>query len=480
MKNTERVQTCYEALNQGDVEKAISFFAKDIAWSYPNGMGEPSADGVRHGADEVRDLLLRNRERFSLFRFAPQEYLDFGDRVVVFGNQRSRGRSTELECTVEFAHSWRLDDGKVTHFTDYHDSVQERQVLSPQEVPAPDPLDGMWHVIRTGLGFWDAKVLMAAMELGVFADLAERPGPTPDELTSRLGLHPRGARDFFDALVALRLLNRDGGRYYNTGATNVHLNPARPEMDVGGLLGFVHGKFYETWKDLPTALRTGEPQSDITAGGMDAFEALYADPERVRRFQRAMHGGSLGAKLVIADKFPWAKYRTVADIGSVAGPLLIRLLTARPHLRGIGFDLPPVEPWFEQAVAEAGLSDRLTFVAGDFFSDPMPSADVIVLGHVLHDWDLPTKRMLLDKAFEALPPGGAVVVYDSMIDDDRKENIHGLLTSLHMLLVSPGGFDYTGQDCLDWLTDAGFQGCHVVHLAGPESLAAGFKPSTDT
>jgi SAM-dependent methyltransferase len=341
----------------------------------------------------------------------------------------------------------------------------------------PDPLEGMWHIIRTGLGFWDARVLMAAIELGVFAELAERPGATVDELTERLGLHPRGARDFFDALVALRLLNKEGDRYHNTGATNVHLNPARPEMDVSGMLGFIHGRFYEEWSKLPASLRTGEPQSDITAGGKDAFAALYADRERVRRFQRAMHGSSLGAKLVIADKFPWDKYRTVADIGSVAGPLLIRLLTAHPHLHGIGFDLPPVQPWFEEAVDHAGLSDRCRFQAGDFFADPMPSADVVVLGHVLHDWDLPTKRKLLDKAYEALPPGGAVVVYDNMIDDERRENVHGLLTSLHMLLVSPGGFDYTGEDCLSWLADAGFEGGQVVHLAGPESLAAGYKPS---
>ncbi|GAB3435957.1 methyltransferase [Flindersiella endophytica] len=477
--NTEQIRSCYDAVNRGDLDSALRRFASDAEFAVAGEAEDAPLGGARHGRREVQTFLRQAHTVLSELHATPEEFLESGDRVVVLGTQQLRDGSTGRECAVEFAHAWRLHDGKIVEFTDYHDTAKVRRRLGGAEANTDaesDPLRGLWDVVHTGLGFWDAGVLMSAVQLGVFADLARRPDATLDELTERLGLHPRGARDFLDALVALRLLEREGGRYRNTAAAGTYLDPAKPESDVSGFLGFVHGRFYQTWADLPQALLTGEPQSDITAGGMDAFKALYADPERVRRFQRAMHGASLGAKLVLSEKFPWDKYHTVADIGSVAGPLLIRLASRHRHLRGIGFDLPPVQPWFEEAVTEAGLASRLRFQAGDFFTHPLPSADVIVLGHVLHDWDLSTKKTLLGKAFAALPPGGAVLVYDGMIDDDRRENIHGLLTSLHMLLVSPGGYDYTSADCLGWLRETGFEACYAERLAGPESMVVGHKP----
>lgn len=163
----------------------------------------------------------------------------------------------------------------------------------------------------------------------------------------------------------------------------------------------------------------------------------------------------------------------MADIGTAQGALLRTVLETNPHLHGTGFDLPAVEPIFTEY--SAPVEDRSTFHPGDFFTDPLPEADVLVLGHILHDWDLPTKLMLLRKAHDALPDGGAILIYESLIDDDRRTNLGGLLMSLNMLIETPGGFDYTAADLRTWLTDTGFHDPVTEHLIGPESMVWALK-----
>jgi len=113
--------------------------------------------------------------------------------------------------------------------------------------------------------------------------------------------------------------------------------------------------------------------------------------------------------------------------------------------------------------------------AGDFFADPLPRADVLVMGHILHDWDLDEKRLLLQKAYDALAAGGALIVYDAIIDDERRGNAFGLLMSLNMLIETPGGFDYTGADCCAWMQQTGFRDTYVEHLVGPDSMVVAIK-----
>jgi hypothetical protein len=202
---------------------------------------------------------------------------------------------------------------------------------------------------------------------------------------------------------------------------------------------------------------------------------VYETPERLRSFLRAMTGHSMPSALAIARQFPWSRYKTVADIGPAEGCLLVQVALANPDLRGEGFDLPQVREPFADYVTSFGLQDRIKFRAGDFFKEPLPSADVLVMGMILHDWDLATKRMLLRKAYEALPRGGALLVYEHLIDDDRRENQAGLLMSLHMLLETQGGFDYTGADCRGWMREAGFTLTYVEPLTGIESMVVGIK-----
>jgi precorrin-6B methylase 2 len=314
------------------------------------------------------------------------------------------------------------------------------------------------------------------VELGVSTTLAQSGPLDADALTKRLSLHERSARDFLDALVALGLLGRDEqGRYANTAETGLFLDRAKPSY-VGGLLHMANDRLYPFWGNLTEALRTGQPQNEIKQGGDNPFEAIYADPQRLRLFLGAMTGISLGTAQVIAHKFPWHKYRSFIDVGCAQGALPVQVAQAHPHLSGGGFDLPPVGPVFEDYVASFGLQERLRFHPGDFTAaDPLPAADVLVMGHILHDWNLEEKRALLRKAHAALPVGGALIVYEALIDDERRRNAFGLLMSLNMLIETPGGFDFTGADCQGWMREAGFTETYVDPLAGPDAMVVGIK-----
>lgn len=328
-------------------------------------------------------------------------------------------------------------------------------------------------IMKIGMGFWASKTLLSAVELGLFSLLATAPADL-ETLQARLKLHPRSARDFLDALVALKMLERDNGIYRNAPDTDLFLDKAKPSY-IGGILEMANSRLYGFWGSLTEALQTGQLQNEGKHGG-DFFSAIYASPEGLRGFLGAMSGISAGAAQALAAKFDWKPYETVMDVGAAQGMVPVTLARAHPHLSGIGFDLPAVQPVFEEFVAQQGLKDRVRFQPGNFFETPLPSADVIVMGHILHDWDLPQKKMLLAKAFAALSKGGALIVYEALIDDNRSENAFGLLMSLNMLIETQGGFDYTGADCQSWMRDAGFVSTRVEPLVGPDSMVIGYKP----
>ena len=328
-------------------------------------------------------------------------------------------------------------------------------------------------IMQLGLGFWGSKTLLSAIELGLFTELAEAP-LSALELTARLKLHTRSARDFLDALVALGMLEREYELYRNTPATDLFLDRSKLSY-LGGLLEMANERLYPFWGTLTEGLRTGLPQNEMKTGGAGLFETIYGNPERLRLFLGAMTGLSMGASQAIAQKFPWKKYQTVVDVGGAQGGLLVQLCLAHPHLSGTNFDLAVVGPVFEEYVAAHGLKDRLSFQSGDFFNEPLPRADVITMGHILHDWNLDEKRMLLGKAYQALAEGGSLIVFEALIDDERRQNTFGLLMSLNMLIETPGGFDYTGKDCSAWMREAGFRETRVEHLAGPDSMVVGIK-----
>jgi hypothetical protein len=303
-------------------------------------------------------------------------------------------------------------------------------------------------IMQLGFGYWGSKALLSAVELGLFTELAKGPLALED-LRARLNLHPRSARDFLDALVALGMLRRERGTYANTPATDRYLDRAKPTY-MGGMLEMMSARLFRFWADLTEGLKTGEPQNEAKHGG-DLFDTLYRDPKRLEQFLSAMTGLSLGIAHAMAMKFPWPRYQSFVDIGVAQGGLPVVLARTHEHLTGIGADLPVVGPIFQKYVASHGLQDRLQFAALDFFREPLPRADVVVMGHILHDWDLPAKKMLVAKAYDALPAGGAFIVFEALIDDERRSNAFGLLMSLNMLVETRGGFDYTGADCAAWM-----------------------------
>lgn len=326
--------------------------------------------------------------------------------------------------------------------------------------------------MQLGLGFWGSKALLTAVELGVFTELARSPLDA-ETLRAQLKIHARGAHDFFDTLVALGMLQREDGKYHNAPETDLFLDRAKPSY-IGGLLEMANARLYRYWGNLTAALQSGEPQNEIKRAS-DPFAELYADPARLKQFLSAMTGISMGAAKALAQSFPWKKFKTFLDIGGAQGCVSVQLALAHPHLTGGEFDLPVVGPIFEEYVQSFKLASRLKFRPGNFFTEPLPSADVIVMGHILHDWDLEQKRMLIAKAYAALPPGGAFIVYEAIIDDDRRRNTFGLLMSLNMLIETKGGFDYTGADCRGWMHDAGFKETRVEPLCGPDSMVIGLK-----
>lgn len=329
------------------------------------------------------------------------------------------------------------------------------------------------HIMQIGMGFMAAKTLLSAVEMGLFTELAQHP-ENLEAVQSRLGLHPRAARDFLDTLVALGLLERNDGIYSNTRDTGVFLDKRKPSY-IGGILEMANLRLYGYWSHLTEAARTGQPQNEVRGGGQPLFETLYADPARLKGFLKAMTGISHGSALAIAEKFPFKNYKTVCDVGTAQGDTAAQIALAHPHLNVFGFDLPEVGPIFEEYVAQLGLKGRLTFSPGSFFDHPLPKVDVIVMGHILHDWDLDKKKMIMRKAYDALPSGGAYVVYEAIIDDDRRKNAFGLIMSLNMLIETYGGFDYTGADCQSWMREIGFKETRVEHLVGPDSMVIGIK-----
>jgi hypothetical protein len=282
-------------------------------------------------------------------------------------------------------------------------------------------------IMQVGIGFCASKILLSAVEMEVFTELARQPEDL-ETLRGRLGLHPRSARDFFDALTAMGFLTRANGKYSNAPETDLFLDKHKPSY-IGGILQMANQRLYGHWNNLTTGLRTGKPQNEAKdlPEGESPFSALYADPARLKGFLAAMTGISHGSNMAIARQFPWSQYQSFADIGTAQGDLAVQIATANPHLAGNGYDLPEVGPVFEEYVEQNGLSGRLKFVGGSFFEDALPKVDVITMGHILHDWNLDEKMMLIRKAYDAVPPGGALVAYDAVIDDDRSKNVFGLI-----------------------------------------------------
>jgi len=337
----------------------------------------------------------------------------------------------------------------------------------------PDPS----HILDTGFAFWRSKVLLTAVELGLFTVLGNR-AMTAAELGEALHLDRRGTYDFFDALVSLGFLERAGdgeaGRYRNTAETGHFLDKNSSEY-VGGILEMLSARLFRFWGDLRQGLETGEPQNEIRHSQKSIFDELYGDEAKLEQFIAAMSGVSRPNFRALAEAYDFSQHSSLCDVGGSSGLLSIMVAERHPRIRCTWFDLPAVEPIARRSIERAGLADRIATASGDFFADPLPKADVVTMGMILHDWDLAKKMHLIRAAYDALPKGGVFIVVENLIDDARRENSHGLLMSLNMLIEFGDAFDFTGADFRGWCEEAGFERVEILSLGGPCSAGVAYK-----
>lgn len=331
--------------------------------------------------------------------------------------------------------------------------------------------------MRIASGYGVSKALLSAVGLGLYTRLADGP-LTLDEIMSEFGLLRRPAMDFLDLLVSVDLLARDGdgagARYRNTDATAAFLDRNKPGY-IGGIIELWDRRNYRFWADITEAFKTGKAQNETKHSDGSFFETLYADPARLEAFMAAMNGSSIRNFETLARRFPFADYRTLTDVGGADALLSRSVASAHPHLRCTSFDLPVVTEIAVRKIAAAGLSERIEAVAGDFFADPLPEADVITMGMILHDWNLERKKLLIQKAYDALPEGGAFVAIEALIDDARRSNTFALFMSLTMLMEFGDAFDFTGAEFISWCREAGFDRFEFIPLEGPSSAAVAYK-----
>lgn len=332
-------------------------------------------------------------------------------------------------------------------------------------------------IMDTGMGFWASKVLLTAVNIGLFTRLGRGPA-SAEKLKIKLGLHERNLYDFLDSLVAMGFLQRKGLKetalYSNTPETDLYLDKNKSTY-IGSILEMCNNRLYGFWNNLEDGLRTGKPQNEVRGGNKPFFEVLYSDEKRLREYARAMGGFQMGNFMTFAREFDFSEYGTLCDIGGAGGNLATQVAASHPHMRCMTFDLPEVSAIARENIERLDFTPKVKVVEGDFEKDEFPKADVITFGLILHGLGTEGKKNLIGKAFKSLPDGGALVVIENIIDDDRRTNAFGLLTSLNMLIETYDGSDFTAYDFDKWAKEAGFTRTVKMPLTGPTSAVIAYK-----
>lgn len=328
------------------------------------------------------------------------------------------------------------------------------------------------RLFQVANGFCTAKILLTALDIGLF-ELLERGGRTEAGIRTALTLSPRASWHFLNSLVWLGFLRREGEIYHNSAVASECLVSGRPGY-MGGFLSRANSLFYPAWDRFEEALRTGKPVTSQSEEST-AYEQMTEDQEQLRSFLDMMDAMNAPLGPELAAVLDWRSYRSVLDCGGARGNLVANILKVHGHLEAGVFDRPRVQPIFDEHMESVGLSGSVRFHSGDFFRDPLPPAEVLIFGHVLHDWSPEQRRELVHKAYEAVVPGGMLVIYDPMVDDELAKPMN-LVISLNLLLTTEGGSEYPSADCLEWMTDAGFERITTRPLGDNDTLVVGHKP----
>ncbi|MDE5119649.1 MAG: methyltransferase [Trichodesmium sp. St19_bin1] len=340
--------------------------------------------------------------------------------------------------------------------------------------PSPD------MIMQVGTGFWASKILLTAVHFELFSHLSQQGSMSANAIKSTLKLNctDRHLFDFLDALTSFGFLNRTGllenAQYSNSMDTDTFLDKNKP-LYIGGFLEMMNNRLYGSWGNLGEALITGKAQNETSKGEKTIFETLYEDSGLLKEFTNAMTGRQVGNFMVLAQNFDFSKYNNFLDVGGSAGMLSLMVAKHNLHMQCNTFDLPPIESIANETIKKFKLDDRVRAISGDFFKEEFPKADVVAMGNILHDWNEESKIKLIQKAYDALPEGGAFIVIEALIDNDRKENAFGMMMSLNMLIETSDGFDYTFNDFNRWTGKIGFKSTTILPLSGPSSAAIAYK-----
>ncbi|WP_437373055.1 methyltransferase [Maribacter litoralis] len=331
-------------------------------------------------------------------------------------------------------------------------------------------------IMQIGTGFWASKVLLTAVNMELFTHLANG-SLSGQSIQNKLGLHERSLFDYLDTLVALGFLHRSGLKedaiYSNSEDSDLFLDKNKPSY-MGSILEMANNRTYYLWNNLEACLKTGKPQNEMRDDSA-GFEIIYANEDKLREFIHGMGGLQAGNFMKLAHDFDFSKYNTLCDLGGAGANLSIHIANSNSHMNCISFDLAPVKPIATDNVEASGLSDRIDIISGDFFKDELPKVDVISMGNILHDWGLQDKKILIKKAYDALPRDGALVVIENIIDDHRSKNAFGLMMSLNMSIETSKGFDYSAADFDTWAKECGFNKTFLMPLTGPSSAVIAIK-----
>ena len=342
-----------------------------------------------------------------------------------------------------------------------------------QTQPTPE------SIMQIGSGFWASKILLTAVNFGIFTKIAVNKTLSAQALKTDLNLKctDRHFYDFLDVLVALGFLTREGiletAQYANSVNADFYLDKNKPTY-IGGMLEMMNNRLYGFWGNLDEGLQTGEKQNEGKTGG-ELFELIYSDPNKLKEFISAMSSVQMGNFMAFPQKFDFSKYKTLTDVGGSAAMLSIMVAKNHPHMQCVSFDLPAVEPIAKATIEKFQLTNQVKTVNGNFFTDDFPKADIVVMGNILHDWGEETKLMLMKKAYDAIPENGVFVAIENVIDDERNKNVFGMMMSLNMLIETGTGFDYTFADFNKWAKQVGFKSTTIIPLVGPASAVVAYK-----
>ncbi len=302
-----------------------------------------------------------------------------------------------------------------------------------KDITLPDP--GV--VLDLLEAFRRSKTMFAAVSLGVFDALADRP-LSLDQISTGLDLDRDAAERLLDACVGLGLLAREGGSYQNTPASASYLCSNSPDR-LTGYINFSNQVSWNLWSHLEDAVREGTHRWK-QAYGWDApiFSSFFKDDFAKREFLMGMNGQGRISSPRVVSAFDLGRFTRLVDLGGATGHLAIAACKRYPNLRATVFDLAEAVPLAREMIDTSGVGDRIEVVAGDFFNDPLPEADLFALGRIVHDWAEAKIPLLLKRIYDRLPSGGALLIAEKMLNPEKDGPRWAQMQSLNMLTCTEG------------------------------------------